>query len=151
MITEHKFKDMKYNKIIHVLILFSLTLFVGCAEEDVPVPGSCFTINNSTGNNITEKAGKSIVFAGCSEADSYVVWTGDLKHNYDTRAENLTEVDQEKTVTSDFGFVADVKTKSYTYTYNVAGTYTVTWITCNVGNDGDQLVFSKSSKLITIE
>jgi hypothetical protein len=141
---------MKYIRNIITTVIFSSFVFFACQKDEVSTPDACFTLNDQQ-NDLTVKVGETVKITGCSSADFYSVWVGDLKHNYENRAENLPSVDTTKVVPTDFAYVVDKTTQTYNYIYTTPGTFTIVWIATNVGNDGYDVKSSIETKTITVE
>ncbi|NBC84373.1 MAG: hypothetical protein GVY19_13480 [Bacteroidetes bacterium] len=146
-------------------ILFVLTMvvffFTSCEEEyEIEDPVARFQIENRTTfeEKIAEPyaatAGDQLLFLPVdylTDADYYVIWTGDEGHDYDSYLDSTAATHPADTlfIPKDSG-VPVTSNAGYSYEYSNSGTYTITWIATNHSGFGDNTKSAILQKEITI-
>lgn len=154
----------KLDKIFILTIGLVLALTSCQKEKAVPSPEVCFTINNSSGAEISETiVGQEVTFKFCSSKSDYQsIWLGDSlvnssnvtteRHNYD----GLGKIYPGAKTTFPKGFSVSKSATTnlyseYKYTYKLPGTYTVTVIGTYAGKDAEEIKSAKLEKKITVK
>jgi hypothetical protein len=123
--------EMNKYKILTVLILlFAILATWGCEKENISKPRACFTTEVSEAN-----VGEPITFNNCGEGKAFSIWTGDTYHAY-----------------ANYGTDAGVsfEGETFSYAYPEPGTFTVTMVATNFGNNGQDVYEDVDSMVVSI-
>ena len=124
------------------IIALFLFILVGC-EEELPMPDACI---EGPANGVT---GEEVEFTICTtDADYMSIWTGEPTHEYSLR-NDTTLRDERGRFIDNQGYDVTGET-SFVYIYFEPGTFTVTVVANNVGDNGKLIKTSTDEMVITI-
>jgi len=130
-----------------VLIVLCTALFLSC-EKKVEKP----VITEFIAEPATAVVNQEVYFTVEHTGDYAVIWTGDLKSNYDAYLEQIANPpsDVERNVVSSHDKGAIMTSTTYMKRYLTAGVYTVVVIVSNVGDMGETIEQAMETLEITI-
>jgi len=143
---------MKRRLLYILLISFVIFSISSCEDFEVETPVASFKTLKALSPTEYEEAstfqvGEDVFVENTGTGEIFTVFTGDKGH--DGSSETYMDDGVEKTNTG-FNMNHPREESYFSYTYNTAGTYTITVIAISTDNEGTEIMQNRSTKDITI-